>query len=244
MIKELKNLCDKFLQSLTEVPRNKRELQFLLTSYLKQYYDRVFVDYEVPLNLLAKNDVDIPEKHSDEWTTPESYPWHENACPDIVVEKDSHYAVISLSYIVESAYRCPKVFGNEIDNTENNISTSSVMYDFWKNVHKIEAITDISGVVCGLVILLTNEEKLWVPQKSSNEIGNIFSICEGATVEPGILGNNENLDDRQPDFTIDDKYKCHWKDTNILEGDQYTSPYWFRYIAMPVKQYFDRLLAK
>ena len=72
MIKELKNHCEKFLQSLTEVPRNKRELQFLLTSYLKQYYDRVFVDYEVPLNLLAKNDVDIPEKHGDEWTTPAS----------------------------------------------------------------------------------------------------------------------------------------------------------------------------
>lgn len=118
------------------------------------------------------------------------------------------------------------------------------MYDFWKNVHKIETITDIPGVVCGLVILLTNEEKLWAPQKSSNENGNIFSICEGATVEPGKLGTGECSVAEQPDFTIDGKYKCHWKDTNILEGDQYTSPNWFRYIAMPVRQYFDRLLAK
>ncbi len=90
MIKELKNLCDKFLQSLTEVPRNKRELQFLLTSYLKQYYNSVFVDYEVPLNLLAKFYFEVSEKYIDESARPLSYPWEGNVCSDIVVGKDSH----------------------------------------------------------------------------------------------------------------------------------------------------------
>lgn len=236
MIKELKNHCDKFLQSLTEVPRNKRELQFLLTSYLKQYYNRVFVDYEVPLNLLAKFYFEVSQKYIDGSAKPLSYPWEEKVCSDIVVEKGLEYAVINLNYIVASAYSCPSVFDRKVNNIVNDIPTHIVKYDFWKDVHKIEALANIPRVVGGFVILLTNEEKLWSPEESSENPRYPFSIFEGATVEPGKLGTGECSFAEQPDFTIDGKYKCHWKDTKILDGDQYTSPDWYRYMLLPIKQ--------
>ena len=258
MIDELKKDCIKWISRLTEVMRNEREMQVRLAMYLKEnrYYDNVFVEYTVPLQLLAEHNFEVPSKSEDDtWTTPENFPWHNQMYFDVMVEKDGRFAAVELKYATRAISVQPGVFYQPVPANikiiKNQEASNLTMYNYWKDVHRIEALTHIPKVIGGVAIILTNNKLYWEQprQTPAPPAYSEFSTHHDREVIPGLLewGTNkgEKISDyilkTHPNFSIDGSYKCHWDYTKITVKDaqgeslEKKSPDLFRYMITEVK---------
>ena len=255
MINELMQDCKDWISDLTEVMRNEREMQVRLAMYLKEtgHYDNVHVEYTVPLQLLAEHNFEVPSKSEDDiWTTPENFPWHNQMYFDVMVEKDGRFAAVELKYATRAISVQPGVFYQPVPANikiiKNQEASNLTMYNYWKDVHRIEALTHIPKVIGGVAIILTNNKLYWEKPKHNPAYSN-FSTAEGRTVKEKMTWNTKNngedvskeISGGHPNFQIDGSYECHWDDTKITVKDaqgnslEKKSPDWFRYMITEVK---------
>ena len=223
MINQLQTDCRNWIASLTKVILNKREMQVRLAMHLKAlgHYDNVFVDYYVPFSILPSPYYsECPEQNP-------LFPWKNNIYFDIVVEKDHKFALIELKYATIAISEQPKIFNISIPLKDINLFKLYVMfkgmYDYWKYIRMIEAMTHIQGVVGGVAIILTNNSLFWQPPKHNPKYLP-FSIHENRKINGPVTLSRGNKDSDamsaiHPDFVIEGKYVCHWDDTNILYTD-------------------------
>ena len=258
MIDKLKQDCEDWISSLTEVMRNEREMQVRLAVYLKEtrHYDNVHVEYPLPLQVLKKFYPNVGKQNE--------FPWKNDIYIDIVVEKDGQFAAVELKYATRAISQQPEVFcmnlkafaqnfnlKNQIKVIKNQEASNLTMYNYWKDVHRIEALTHIPKVIGGVAIILTNNKLYWEQprQTPASPAYSEFSTHHDREVIPGLLewGTNkgEKISDyilkTHPNFSIDGSYKCHWDDTKITVKDaqgeslEKKSPDWFRYMITEVK---------
>lgn len=251
IIDELKKDCIKWISDLTEVMRNEREMQVRLAMYLKEtgHYDNVHVEYTVPLQLLAEHNFEVPSKSEDDiWTTPENFPWHNQMYFDVMVEKDGRFAAVELKYATTYIKPQPLVFGEEVPNGVEIIkhqgAQNLVMYNYRKDIRRIEALKVFSNVIGGIALILTNDPIYWTkPYSSSGYFA--FSTHEGNIVGPGDLKWGDNIGDTingtHPNFVLDSGYNSNWNDVLNSEHKENTNLVGFRYLISVVSKSNDEI---
>lgn len=251
MINELMQDCKDWISDLTEVMRNEREMQVRLAMYLKEtgHYDNVHVEYTVPLQLLAEHNFEVPSKSEDDiWTTPENFPWHNQMYFDVMVEKDGRFAAVELKYATTYIKPQPLVFGEEVPNGVEIIkhqgAQNLVMYNYRKDIRRIEALKVFSNVIGGIALILTNDPIYWTkPYSSSGYFA--FSTHEGNIVGPGDLKWGDNIGDTingtHPNFVLDSGYNSNWNDVLNSEHKENTNLVGFRYLISVVSKSNDEI---
>lgn len=246
MINELMQDCKDWISDLTEVMRNEREMQVRLAMYLKEtgHYDNVHVEYPVPLQVLKKFYPNVGKQNE--------FPWKNDIYVDIVVEKDGQFVAVELKYATRAISVQPGVFYQPVPANikiiKNQEASNITMYNYWKDVHRIEALTHIPKVIGGVAIILTNNKLYWEKPKHNPAYSN-FSTAEGRTVKEKMTWNTKNngedvskeISGGHPNFQIDGSYECHWDYTKITVKDaqgeslEKKSPDLFRYMITEVK---------
>ena len=251
MIDQLKQDCEYWISHLKEVMRNEREMQVRLAMHLKEtkHYDNVFVEYTVPLQLLAEHNFEVPSKSEDDsWNKPHNFPWHNQMYFDVMVEKDGLFAAIELKYATANVKPQPLVFGEEVPNGVEIIkyqgAQNLVMYNYRKDIRRIEALKVFPNVVGGIALIITNDPIYWsLPYSNSGYFA--FSTHEGNLVGPGELKWGDNIGDTingtHPNFVLDSGYNSNWNDVLNPEHNENTNLVGFRYLISVVSKSNDEI---
>lgn len=240
----LENDCRQWAgQGVKTLLLNERDMQVRLTMYLEKthHYDKVYTEYAVPLEMLRNLNFVVPQSLGhNQWTKPVDFPWHNEMSIDIVVEKDGKFAAVELKYATVEIANPVKVFGlnppkgKEIIKSQG--ASNIVMYRYWKDVRRIEALTHFPQVEGGVALIIGNERICW--QKAAQVSGYTpFTTEEGHKVGPGVLQWGPSIGQtnrgKYPAFKLDKSYTCKWADTSIPDtaknGDK------FRYMINVIK---------
>lgn len=212
----------------TRLFMNERDMQVRLAMYLKKTnnYDQVYVEYLVPLKMLEAQGLTVPQCENRQWSKPVNFPWYNQMRIDIMVEKGGKFAAVELKYAttrVEMDNEDLKIFGEEpIDSTceviKNKGAQDIVMYGYWKDVRRIEALTSFERMVGGVALIVSNDKVYWEapnPKAGYRQ----FSTHEKNTVGSGKLEWEKNISaeikNTNPAFKLDGSYRCHWEPTAI-----------------------------
>lgn len=203
---------------------NERDLQMHLAIALKNSnhnYDKVEVEYYVPLKALGK-----------------SYVWKNEMKVDIVVEKDGEFIPIELKYKTKAIGKKKttkkkntkqdiKRFGEILKNVvvvKDQSAQNLAKYDFWKDVRRIELLEKrFKAVTGGLAIFLTNDPS-YQREPKENAMSYTHSIEGG---EHGPIRNA--LSDERIQFRLRQNYTIEWSDD--LDKN---NPNQFEYILLQV----------
>ncbi|MBE6175808.1 MAG: hypothetical protein E7146_02275 [Rikenellaceae bacterium] len=118
-----------FLESNNELLFNERDFQMHLATWLRNstnHYDDVDVEYYVPRQEL------------------DNYIWESELRLDIVVKKDGEYCPIELKYKTRKVARKISRFDEDLTSNvvvmKNQGAQDLGMYDFWKDVRRVELV--------------------------------------------------------------------------------------------------------
>ena len=139
----------KFLENNEELLFNERDFQMHLATWLRKSdnaYDDVDVEYYLPYDILGEN----------------VYPWESELRLDIVVKKDDEYCPVELKYKTKKVERDIARFDEILSGVvvmKNQGAQDLGMYDFWKDVRRVELVRNrFTRVKGGLAVFLTNDE--------------------------------------------------------------------------------------
>lgn len=219
LLETLKDDCGTWIASNEILFMNECEIQLRLSHYLMEtkHYGKVYVEYAVPLENLkavAENHVKAPIKFGKE-----EYPWTSQMYIDIVVEKKRQFAAVELKYATTFVDRELTVFEEkpQVNIIKYQGAQDIVMYGYWKDVRRIEALTRFENMVGGVALIVSNDNAYWT--KPEGEPGySLFSVHENAVVKGKLEWKGRSGDhtkETYPAFTLDGEYSCHWQDTRI-----------------------------
>ena len=138
----------KFLQNNEELLFNERDFQMHLATWLRKSdnaYDDVDVEYYVPNKEL------------------DNYIWESELRLDIVVKKNDEYCPVELKYktkkVERKITRFDEMLSDDVVVMKNQGAQDLGMYDFWKDVRRVELVRNrFACVKGGLAVFLTNDE--------------------------------------------------------------------------------------
>ena len=156
-----------FLESNNELLFNERDFQMHLATWLRNsanHYDDVDVEYYVP------------------WQKLDDYIWKSELRLDIVVKKDGEYCPVELKYKTKKVERQISRFDEILDNVvviKNQGAQDLGMYDFWKDVRRVELVRNrFKNVKGGLAVFVTNDP-LYTKKSRENSNNFLFNMDEG-----------------------------------------------------------------
>ena len=121
-----------FLESNEELLFNERDFQMHLATWLRNStnrYDDVDVEYYVPWQELQKVG---------------KYVWESELRLDIVIKKDGEYCPVELKYKTKKVERKISLFDEDLTDDvvvmKNQGAQDLGMYDFWKDVRRVELV--------------------------------------------------------------------------------------------------------
>lgn len=229
-----------FMENYDELITDERDLQVQLTVFLKMRYEKVHTEYRIPRKVLRDDKVGI-------------FPWNNNISVDIVVEADKNFACLELKYATRAIVYEDRIFGesikdiikdqenlNKINIIKDQGAVDIVMYNYWKDVRRIEALkSSFPNVKGGVALIVTNNHLFWDEVQGSPAYIN-FSTSEGRTVE-GALDWNDGfaLGASFPGFCLDESYICNWNPTKIeyvtkVKDKKTKTPYKFMFMALAI----------
>lgn len=194
---------------------NERDLQMHLAHYLTGtgHYTDVDLEYYVPPMELGND-----------------YPWvngdkRQEMRMDIVVRRGEDFLPIELKYKTKKHSKRIRRFGEQLNDDvevlKNQGAQDLGMYDFWKDVRRVELVRDrFAAVKGGLAVFVTNDKQyLGVGRPTSNHYH--LNMAEGL--------HDRNRHWQQPDstcarthpsFDLDNEYAIQWH-TNTYEGVEF-----------------------
>ncbi len=209
--------CDAWIQSQQGLIANERDMQVMLAMHLidSKHYDLVDTEYRVPLTELVARGVKPGSL---------SFPWENQLSVDIVVARQGQYAAIELKYATTIVDYEFVIFGERMRRKESQIiknqaASNLTMYNYWKDVRRIETLSRVfEHVVGGLAIIITNNHTYWKsPRAESNYAA--YSMHEGNTVGGGpmkwLSGVSPKILKSHPHFELSGLYTCNWHNTKI-----------------------------
>lgn len=243
LLNTLKKDCKDWILSIKKAFVNEYDMQVKLAKYLTKTknYDVVQMEYFVPAEMFEDENVEMPNRGR--WEKKENFPWDKQMHLDIVVEKKGKFAAVELKYAAAIACKKKKrrVFG-EAATEEYAVNTSrgaynAVMYKYWKDVRRIEAVSDFEKVVGGVALIVSNDHLYW--DKKDPELARaMFSTHDGRTVGGELLEwkGSGNMKKSYPAFYLDSKYLCRWepKETKGPKANARTTGLPFRYMMTVV----------
>lgn len=212
----MKNLVDlaeqdvlDFLRTNQELLFNERDFQMHLATHLRQtkHYDDVDVEYYVPCDAL------------------ENYIWNSELRLDILVQKNEEYLPIELKYKTKRAEKNVLRFGENIEKIQvlkNQGAQDLGMYDFWKDVRRIELVRNrFKNVHNGLAVFLTNDS-LYTTQTRNTSNNFLLNMAEGKHGKEKHWQKLETACAKtHPDFEVEKEYSIHWDIKQIEDVDFY-----------------------
>lgn len=192
-----------FIESNNELLFNERDFQMHLAIWLRNsnHYDDVDVEYYVPYQEL------------------DGYIWKNELRLDILVSKNGEYLPVELKYKTKGVQRKLRRFDEELEEVEvikNQGAKDWGMYNFWKDVRRIELVRKrFPNVKNGLAVFLTNDQSyLNTPKKTSNNYA--FRMVEGLNPAEKHWHNPQSASAKtHPDFEVEKEYEIQWKAKTI-----------------------------
>ena len=188
---------------------NERDLQMHLAHHLTGtgHYDDVDVEYYVPYEQL------------------DNYIWKNELKLDILVRKGNEFLPIELKYKTKrhckKIYRFNEEMPNDVEVLKNQGAQDLGMYDFWKDVRRVELVRNrFAAVKGGLAVFVTNDRQyLSASRTASNNW--LFSMEEGihSTKKHWQLPES-TCAKTHPNFDLDHEYAIHWFH-NTYEGVEF-----------------------
>ena len=194
-----------FLESNDELLFNERDFQMHLATWLRgsaNRYDDVDVEYYVP-----KSELD-------------NYVWDSELRLDIVVKKDGEYCPVELKYktkkVERQITRFDEVMHDRVVVMKNQGAQDLGMYDFWKDVRRVELVRKrFAKVKGGLAVFVTNDP-LYAKASRSTSNNYLFGMAEGAH---GTAKHWQNPDSTcaktHPDFEVEQEYRIAWHNREV-----------------------------
>ena len=195
-----------FLENNEELLFNERDFQMHLATWLRNSgnrYDDVDVEYYVPHQEL------------------DNYVWDSELRLDIVVKKDGEYCPVELKYKTKKVERKISRFDEELAGNvvvmKNQGAQDLGMYDFWKDVRRVELVRNRFERVKGsLAVFVTNDEFY---TKGSKESSNnyLFNMSAGkAHSKQKHWANPESTCAKtHPNFEVEREYSIEWRTREI-----------------------------
>lgn len=194
-----------FMKSNEELLFNERDLQMHLATWLRtstNRYDDVDVEYYVPKNEL------------------ENYIWDSELRLDIVVKKDDEYCPIELKYKTQKVERKITRFDEALNDKvvimKNQGAQDLGMYDFWKDVRRVELVRKrFKRVKGGLAVFVTNDESYI---RGSKEFSNnyLLNMTEGIHSKQKYWANPESTCAKtHSSFDVEKEYSIEWHNKEV-----------------------------
>lgn len=212
LVKQVSEDIQQYLASNGELLFNERDLQMHLALYLiySGHYNDVDVEYYVP-------PTEIRDK----------YPWmngdkRQEMRMDIVVCKDGEFLPIELKYKTKKHSKRILRFNEQLDGNvevlKNQGAQDLGMYDFWKDVRRIELVRNrFDAVKNGLAVFVTNDIQYLNPGRE-NSNNRLFNMKEGFHGTTRHWQQPESTCAKtHPNFNLDSEYAIHWNH-NAYEG--------------------------
>lgn len=203
-----------FLESNEELLFNERDLQMHLATWLrnsKKSYDDVDVEYYVPWEELGKDT-------SGEYV----YIWKSELRLDIVVKKDGEYCPIELKYKTKKVERKISRFNEELSDEviimKNQGAQDLGMYDFWKDIRRVELVRNrFTNVKGGLAVFVTNDP-LYTKASRENSNNYLLNMTEGKHSVIKHWQNEESACAKMKSyksFEVEKEYSIKWHHRNV-----------------------------
>ena len=196
-----------FLEGNEELLFNERDFQMHLATWLRNSandYDDVDVEYYVPKSELP------------------NYVWDSELRLDIVVKKDGEYCPVELKYKTKKVERQISRFDEMLDDKvvvmKNQGAQDLGMYDFWKDIRRIELVRNrFEKVKGGLAIFVTNDA-LYTKASRPESNNYLLNMNEGMH-SPIKHWQNENSAcakmNSYKSFEVEKEYSINWHHRNV-----------------------------
>ena len=196
-----------FLESNEELLFNERDFQMHLATWLRKSandYDDVDVEYYVPK-------IELP-----------NYVWDSELRLDIVVKKDGEYCPVELKYKTKKVERQISRFDEMLDDKvvvmKNQGAQDLGMYDFWKDVRRIELVRNrFAKVKGGLAIFVTNDA-LYTKASRPESNNYLLNMNEG---KHSVIKHWQNENSAcakmksYKSFEVEKEYSINWHHRNV-----------------------------
>lgn len=200
-----------FLESNNELLFNERDFQMHLATWLRNSnnrYDDVDVEYYVPHQELN------------------NYVWNSELRLDIVVKKDGEYCPVELKYKTKKVERKISRFDEDLISNvvvmKNQGAQDLGMYDFWKDVRRVELVRNrFERVKGGLAVFVTNDE-FYVRGSKRDSNNYLLNITEGEHSPIKHWANPESTCAKtHPNFEVEKEYSIEWHTREIDKVEFY-----------------------
>ena len=196
-----------FLESNNELLFNERDFQMHLATWLRNstnHYDDVDVEYYVPKTEL------------------ENYIWDSELRLDIVVKKDGEYCPVELKYKTKKVERQISRFDEMLDDKvvvmKNQGAQDLGMYDFWKDVRRVELVRNrFKNVKGGLAVFVTNDQ-LYTKASRQNSNNYLLNMTEGKHSAIKHWQNEDSACAKMKSyksFEVEKEYSIKWHHRNV-----------------------------
>ena len=195
-----------FLENNNELLFNERDFQMHLATWLRNSannYDDVDVEYYVP------------------WQELDGYIWESELRLDIVVKKNGEYCPVELKYktknIERQITRFDELLNKKITVMKNQGAQNIGMYDFWKDIHRIELVRKrFKRVNGGLAVFVTNDV-LYTKESKSSSNNYLFGMVGDVTrLKQKHWRNPESTCAKtHPNFDVEQSYDITWHSRDI-----------------------------
>ena len=196
-----------FLESYNELLFNERDFQMHLATWLRNsanHYDDVDVEYYVPKTELG------------------NYIWDSELRLDIVVKKDGEYCPVELKYKTKKVERQISRFDEMLDDKvvvmKNQGAQDLGMYDFWKDVCRVELVRNrFKNVKGGLAVFVTNDQ-LYTKASRQNSNNYLLNMTEGKHSAIKHWQNEDSACAKMKSyksFEVEKEYSIKWHHRNV-----------------------------
>ncbi|MBR2452356.1 MAG: hypothetical protein IKB37_04180 [Rikenellaceae bacterium] len=205
LIEIVRNDVCAFLESNDELLFNERDFQMHLATWLRNSanrYDDVDVEYYVPRQEL------------------ENYIWESELRLDIVVKKEGEYCPVELKYKTKKVERKISRFDEDLTGDvvvmKNQGAQDLGMYDFWKDVRRVELVRNrFERVKGGLAVFVTNDNAYTKASKTTSN-NYLLNMNEGVHSRQKHWANPESTCAKtHPNFEVEREYSIEWRTREI-----------------------------
>ena len=192
-----------------ELMFNERDLQMHLALHLinSGHYDDVDVEYYVPYEEL------------------DNYIWKNELKLDILLRMNQEFLPVELKYKTKKHSKRLLRFGEQlneaVDVLKNQGAQDLGMYDFWKDVRRVELVRNrFTAVKNGLAVFVTNDNQYLNKGKSTSN-NYRFSMEEGLHDKIRHWQQpNSTCAKTHPNFELDNNYFISWN-KNVYDGVEF-----------------------
>ena len=194
-----------FLKSNNKLLFNERDFQMHLAIWLRDSansYDNVDVEYYVPRSEL------------------ENYVWDSELRLDIVVKKEGMYCPVELKYKTKKVERQISRFDERMHDKvvviKNQGAQDLGMYDFWKDVRRVELVCNrFERVKGGLAVFVTNDS-LYTKASKPTSNNHLLNMDEGVHSRNKHWLKPESTCARtHPNIDVEQEYNIEWHSRDI-----------------------------